>query len=263
MSLILYSAPNEDYKKHIDSCLEYFELVFPVYESRLMKVLACNDKGSLREALYKMVLYHDLGKLTQKWQESVKNERKKRPAHSHLGACLLWKTLPEGLKEPTSFAVLIHHTDRGLLSDMIEKPAELAIRDSIVDLEGKVVWHKEVELLGNKLFPQEAKDLGVEDLKEMAINLRIWARGESFLEQHRKRLQAMLCHHILKLCDISAADKREEYQKKNEEEGYYGGWRMVKEIKEYVENIKRRSKEDKKDKLVAVVDVCREYKEEK
>jgi len=241
MSLILYSAPNENYKEHIGLCLEYFELVFPVYKSRLMKVLSWDDEVSLKEALQKMVLYHDLGKLTKKWQESIIKGYKNRPAHSHLGACYLWKTLPEGLREPISFAVLIHHTDKGLLSDIIERPAELAIIDGIANLDGSIKWDEEIDLLDNKIFPKEAKDLSVEDLKAMARDLRIWARGGSFLEQHRRRLQAMLCHHILKLCDISAADKREEYQKKNKEAGYYGGWLMVEEIKRYVENIRRRS----------------------
>jgi hypothetical protein len=63
------------------------------------------------------------------------------------------------------------------------------------------------------------------------------------LEQHQRRLQASLAHHVLKLCDISAAMERKEYQKKDEQD-YYGGWLMVEEIKKYVNNIQRRRYED-------------------
>jgi hypothetical protein len=73
----------------------------------------------------------------------------------------------------------------------------------------------------------------------MARGLRIWAKGCGLLEQHQRRLQASLAHHVLKLCDISAAMERKEYQKKDEQD-YYGGWLMVEEIKNYVENIKQR-----------------------
>ncbi len=73
----------------------------------------------------------------------------------------------------------------------------------------------------------------------MARGLRIWAKGCGLLEQHKRRLQASLAHHILKLCDISAAVARKDYQKENEED-YYGGWLMVENIKNYVEAIATR-----------------------
>ncbi len=114
-----------------------------------------------------------------------------------------------------------------------------AILDGIVDNGNKIEWHKETDNLKSELFPDLAKNITVGDLKEMARGLRIWAKGCGLLEQHQRRLQASLTHHILKLCDISAATERKEYQKKDEKD-YYGGWLMVEEIRNYVENIEQR-----------------------
>lgn len=73
----------------------------------------------------------------------------------------------------------------------------------------------------------------------MARGLRIWAKGCALLYQHQRRIQASLAHFVLKLCDISAAEERKDYQKEDEKD-YYGGWLMVENIKDYVENIANR-----------------------
>jgi len=144
-----------------------------------------------------MVLFHDLGKLTKKWQDRV-GSGNRLPSHSTLGAAYLWKTLPDGIKEPISFAVAIHHTDRGLLGDNIERPDVQAILDGIVKNDGSIDWHEEAKKnLAEVYFPKEACDLNVSSLKEMARGLRIWAKGCGLLEQHQRRLQASLAHHIL------------------------------------------------------------------
>ncbi len=185
-----------------------------------------------------MVLFHDLGKLTQKWQNNL--GRRKLPSHAPVGACYLWKSMPavSDLKEAIVFAVAIHHTDSGLLGSNIEKPDVQAILDGIVEHTGEIIWDKKVENLSLTYFPATAETLNVYDLKDMARGLRLWARGESILQQHRRRLQATLAHHILKLCDISAAIERKEFK---ESDNYFGGWRMVKDIKEYVENLDERA----------------------
>lgn len=234
----LYSAPDEEYKRHIELCLEKLNVVFPLFTETLKRVLSFFDEEKLREGLTKMVKYHDLGKLTKRWQENV-GTGKSLPSHSTLGACYLWKVLPEGLKEPISFAVAIHHTDRGLLGDNIERPDVQAILDGIVDTDGNIKWHEATESLDSGFFPEEAKNMNVHNLKEMARGLRIWAKGCGLLEQHKRRLQATLTHHILKLCDISAAVERKEYQKKDDKD-YYAGWLMVENIKNYVDVISKR-----------------------
>jgi len=149
--------------------------------------------------------------------------------------------LPDGFKEPLSFAVAIHHTDKGLLGDNIEKPDVQAILDGIVDNAGNIQWHDETKNLTEDYFPNKVRDLNVTTLKEMARGLRKWAKGCGLLEQHQRRIQASLAHHILKLCDISAATERKEYQKKDEQD-YYGGWLMVENIRNYVDAIRERIK---------------------
>ena len=221
MSVQLYSAPEESYLDHISRCREKFKLLFPVFHSTIVRsFVPAVANENLEDAFLKMTLFHDLGKLTKKWQEKL-GTGNRLPSHSTIGAVYLWKVLPDGLKEPISFAAAIHHTDRGLLGDNIEKPDVQAILDGIVDSNGNIVWDDEIKNLTDDYFSKEACNLNVSSLKEMARGLRVWAKGRPFLEQHQRRLQASLAHHILKLCDISAATEREEYKKKDEHD-YYG-----------------------------------------
>lgn len=236
-AVLLYSAPDEQYLDHILRCKEKLEIIFPLFETTITRVLQQNN---LKDSLLKMVLFHDLGKLTKKWQEQLISN-KALPSHSSVGAAYLWKILPDGIKEPISFAVAIHHTDRGLLGDNIERPDVQAIMDGIVDSNGNIIWYEKTYKLKEELFPNNAKNLTVNDLKAMARGLRMWAKGCRILEQHKRRMQTTLVHHILKLCDISAAIVRKEYQKKNNDD-YYGGWLMVENIKNYIDTINKRTK---------------------
>ncbi|MGQ9702947.1 MAG: CRISPR-associated endonuclease Cas3'', partial [bacterium] len=115
----LYSAPGEKYLDHISRCKEKFEFIFLIFYSAIVRIFNASLKHEvLKDAFLKMVLFHDLGKLTKRWQDNL-GTNKKLPSHSTLGAAYFWKTLPDGIKEPLSFAVAIHHTDKGLLGDNI------------------------------------------------------------------------------------------------------------------------------------------------
>lgn len=238
---LLFSAPKEQYSEHILCCQEKFELIISSFFYAVTRAFnALVGEEIILDCFLKMILFHDLGKLTKRWQERVGTSNR-LPSHSTLGAAYLFKFLPDDIKEPISFAVAIHHTDKGLLGDNIERPDVQAILDGIVDNNGKMSWHDEAYKLNNNLFPEIAKDITVNDLKEMARGLRIWAIGCGILEQHQRRLQASLAHHVLKLCDISAAVGRKEYQKRDDED-YYGGWLMVENIKNYIDAISERKK---------------------
>lgn len=241
MRVYLFSSPEEKYLDHINLCLESFKLLFTVFEPIVQRALDYND---ISNAFRKMIVYHDLGKLTEKWQENL-GTGKRLPSHASLGAAYLWRVLPNGLKEPISFAITIHHTDRGLLGDNIEKPDVQAITDGIVDYGGKIQWFDKFkrESLSQEFFPKELEDFSINDLKEKARGLRRWAKGCSLPDQHKRRLQASLCHHLLKLCDISAASNRRKWEDESiDEDDLYGGWLMVKNIKDYVSQIKERMK---------------------
>lgn len=237
MNLRLYSAPDEYYLDHISRCKEKFEIIFPIFLNDIKRIIGIDNEEILKKSFSKMIFFHDLGKLTKRWQENLGKGR--LPSHSTLGAAYLWKTLPDTIKKSLSFAVSIHHTDRGLLGDNIERPDVQAITDGIVYNYGSVEWHQEAHNLNSEFFPEEARNLKVTDLKDMARGLRVWAKGCGLSEQHQRRLQASLAHHILKLCDISAATERKEYQKTDEQD-YYGGWLMVENIKNYVDNLQIR-----------------------
>lgn len=248
MSPCLYSAPEEDYKEHISKCRDKLKIVLPVFEVPIKRIFDNSINEEYIERCFKdMILYHDLGKLTRKWQENV-GKGKRLPSHAPIGAGYVFKKFSnngilEDLKNAITFAIAIHHTDSGLLGDNIERPDVQAILDGIVYNNGDIVWHEETNKLDDYLFPWDAKRLNVSDLKEMARSLRIWARGGSFLEQHKRRLQATIAHHILKLCDVSAASERKEYKRNDEKEkDYYGGWLMVENIKNYVDTLSKRLK---------------------
>lgn len=236
---MLFSSPNEEYVVHIDRVKSKLDHIFPVFKSTLTRVLNWEEEDdSLRIAFDQMAIFHDLGKLTKKWQKDL-GTNKKLPSHAPIGAAYLWKILPDGLKEPISFAVAIHHTDRGLIGDNIERPDVQAINEYITDYSGNLVWGDHIEELGDKYFPPDVKNLSVNDLKQMARGLRSWARGDSLINQHKKRLQASLAHHIIKLSDWAAARDRKEYEEEDDKD-YYGGWLMAKQIGNYVDAIGKR-----------------------
>jgi len=246
MNVGLYSAPNELYIEHIRKCMNKFEIIFPVFAFTIRRVFSSED-DKIQNLLTDMIIFHDIGKLTEKWQ---KNLGEKLPSHAPIGAAYLYKKFTkengmEDFKNSIVFAVAIHHADSGLLGDNIERPDVQAISEGIVDNDGKIKWSDETKTLDEKFFPKELNELTIEDLKNMARGLRIWAKSGEFLEQHKKRIQASLLHHILKLCDVSAATERREYQREDDED-YYGGWLMCANISEYIGNVIQRitSKEE-------------------
>jgi CRISPR-associated endonuclease Cas3-HD len=240
---ILYSAPEEIYIDHLRKCLEKFNIIFSMWNSTIRRIFSISEEKNTKSLLREMIIFHDLGKLTKRWQENL-GTNKKLPSHAPIGAAYLYKKFirenhPDDLKNAIVFAVAIHHTDSGLLGDNIERPDVQAIIEGIVDNDGKIKWSDETKTLDERFFPQELNELTIDDLKNMARGLRIWARSGGILEQHKKRIQASLIHHILKLCDIPAASERKEYQKEDDE-NYFGGWLMVEEIKEYVNTLQNK-----------------------
>jgi len=240
MSVQLFSAPEEFYTEHIKKCEESFKKLFPFFEYTILRIfnLKESDKEKARHYLNKMIIFHDLGKLTKKWQENINKNWK--PAHAPIGASLLFKILEnsleefEDLKNAIIFAVTIHHTDRGLLGDNIERPDVRAILEGVIKKDETIDWDEKHKDLSKDFFPQEAENLNIYDLNQMARNLRIWAKGCSLLEQHKRRLQVCFIHHILKLCDIYAALGRKKFEE--EKESYFGGKLMIEEIRKYVES---------------------------
>lgn len=244
MSAGLFSAPGERYIDHIERCREKLGLLMPNFITTIRRVFCLElQENELAKYFEEMIIFHDLGKLTKRWQENLAKGGR-LPNHAPIGAALFYKIFSSigasrDLTNAISFAIAIHHTDRGLLGDNIERPDVKAILDGIVDNHGRFLWHYLTENLGSDYFGEQARNLNVSDLKDMARGLRIWAKGCGLLEQHQRRMQTCLAHHILKLCDISASAERKEYQRPNNL-NYYGGWLMADNIKNYVDNIMKR-----------------------
>ena len=110
------------------------------------------------------------------------------------------------------------------------------ILEGPISMSKRLTFSKSQEELDRKFFPENVKELGLEDLRIMARGLRKWARGASLIEQHKRRMQASLAHHILKLCDITAASGRPEFRE--EPENPFGGWLMSQKIENYVRRLK-------------------------
>ncbi|MBP8699903.1 MAG: CRISPR-associated endonuclease Cas3'', partial [Syntrophorhabdaceae bacterium] len=142
-TLTLYSAPEETYLSHISRCKEKYELIFPLFYHTIVRTFNTSmEYEMLKDSFLKMILFHDLGKLTKRWQEKLEKNTK-LPSHAPIGAAYLWKILPDGIKEPISFAVAIHHSNRGLLGDNIERPDVQAITDGVVNYNGNIDWIEE------------------------------------------------------------------------------------------------------------------------
>jgi len=242
MSAGLFSAPGEGYLEHIERCLEKLVIIMPNFIIAVKRLFGeALKENEINKYFQRMVIFHDLGKLTKSWQEKL-GSGKKLPSHATIGAAVFYKIynsddIAESLKNAIAFAIAIHHTDRGLIGDNIERPDVQAILDGITDNNGNLLWDEQIKKLDRSYFPTEARNIDISDLKNMARGLRIWAKGCELLEQHKRRMQACLAHHILKLCDISAAVARKEYQSKDD---YFGGWLMAENIKNYVDGIIKR-----------------------
>ncbi len=210
----ILSASDEAYEKHLDRVMKEWNLLKSRFESIVKRTIGIPN-WDWEQAVKKMLLYHDLGKLTERWQNWQKmiKDRKKTPPHSQIGAAYLFKTLPEGIRQPISFAVLIHHTDVGIVSDALERPDVLLVQNWVCDFSGRIIWCEQLnDIPQNDLFPADLRQLTLQDTTSMARELRLWARGENILTLHQRRLQASVFHHILRLCDVRAASQRNENQ---------------------------------------------------
>lgn len=207
----VFSSKNEAYVDHVKNCRQVFEALFPIFKYSAIRLLDAPSERIVENSLRSMIIYHDLGKLTKLWQQKLIQNASYLPRHAPIGASLLFKILPDNLKEPVSLAVCVHHTDSGVLGTNLESPDAQAIVDGIVDQDGRIIWSDLAFELDEFLFPEEARSLNVEDLKEMALSVRTWARGSDLLTNQKRRIQALFCHHLLKLCDIYSASSRIDF----------------------------------------------------
>ncbi len=222
---------DERFNEHIDRALAEYEQIKGRFAAVAGRLFGCSPdiaSWSLRQA----VVWHDVGKLTDRWQRQLV-EKKKTPAHAAIGAAWLYQVLKGfPLREAASFAVAIHHVDKGLVNENIERPDLRAILDGTVNDSGDIIWHESADIWVSEqqakessMVPQGELDLNslalgkshladftIQNLRDMAARLREWSRGCSLLEMHKRRLQAAFVHQVIKICDWRSASKRDEYE---------------------------------------------------
>jgi len=233
---VLLSAPGEPFTQHLDRVVDEWERVSSRFQATLPRLFAGTSWDEIEEAIRRMLLLHDLGKATDKWQKFIseqkdepdnETERKKGAPHAQLGGAYLWWAYDpkDDLVMASAFAIAIHHTDSALARVGVEDPATLLVISGLInEANDKIRWHegldefvcwlKDKHDLG---LPKHPKDTDVYTVSEFALALREWARGDTILALHRKRLQVAALHSVIKVCDIRAAFKRPGSQEPEKE----------------------------------------------
>jgi hypothetical protein len=213
----ILSAPNESFEDHIFKVLGIWNKICDKVTLNVARLTNMRPED-VDILVRSMIVSHDVGKLTSLWQRRVRLEQGSRIPHASLGATCLWKHLESwgDIRYAPTFAVNIHHIDRGIIGENTERPHVQLIRSGLVDYRGKVKWADGAE----ETFSNVGADAGVKtlslsevtllDCEKMAEGTRVWSRGVSTLERHRRRLMASSFHHVLKICDIRAAANRED-----------------------------------------------------
>jgi CRISPR-associated endonuclease Cas3-HD len=232
--LLNYSAPGELYEDHIKFCLQSWTSL----KERLLPTLARlfdDQPDKANEMVKKMLVCHDVGKLSARWQIYInypKEKRLKGPPHATLGApYLLYSDADKesDLHYAGALAILMHHIDSGLAQGNLEHPAEDAINRGLVEYgTEKIRWAEGAE----KTFIRSRACSGLTEqlpileavitlgsLEKLAKDLRLWARCPKELDRHRRRLQTLALHQILKVCDWRAANQRPQQEPDEDEEG--------------------------------------------
>ncbi|MEM3041902.1 MAG: hypothetical protein QXG97_07785, partial [Nitrososphaerota archaeon] len=211
------SAPRESWKVHVSKALEMWNKISDRTTLGIAR-LACMKPEDANVMVRSMILAHDVGKLTSPWQRRITLERGPRIPHAPLGATYLWRQLERlgDTRYAPTFAVNIHHIDRGIIGENTERPHVQLVLFRLVDHRGGVRWsdgaEKTLVEVGAKaeIETLPLSEITVSDCEKMAEGTRVWSRGVGIIDRHRRRLVASSLHHILKICDIRAASTREE-----------------------------------------------------
>lgn len=226
----LLSAPNETLIQHLKLVLGKWQEVSSRFQASLPRLFGTSWNG-IEQAIKRMLLLHDLGKATGRWQNYIskikpggeeQDERSGKIPHAQLGGAYLWWAFEprDDLVMASAFAIAIHHTDQALAKPGVEDPATMLVTSGLInEADDKIRWHEGLDGFVGWLRDEHGldllkhpKDMDVYAVSEFALALRKWARGASVLELHRRRLQVAALHSVIKVCDIRAAIARSPEQ---------------------------------------------------
>lgn len=223
---VLYlSSPGESLDQHIERLLEEWQQLAPRLRRPFARIFGSAEAAS--KAVEVAIRFHDLGKLTSRWQEYIRKPQGNGPPHAFIGGCYL--ALPDEIpglthdaKMAAALAVSIHHTDSSLASPQLEDPAGKALAELLVDSNtGRIRWAWRAKkgsdadeappawLWRDAGLPSPEEILSVDSLVEASMRMRHWARGGGLLELHKRRVMMAAIHSVLRTCDLRAARKRD------------------------------------------------------
>lgn len=218
----MFSSKDELFEEHVKNAWNVWEKLRNRTTPCLVRLFQ-ESPDALGETVKTLLLCHDVGKLTKRWQDEIRRPTPRLPPHSSLGAAFLWKIFGssgehklKSIQAASSFAILIHHIDKGIIGDNTERPHVQLILYRLVNDDGSIRWHQDAEKSLSNLFQTLGKkqaflaNLRLEDVEAMSEDLRVWSRGVGTLERHRHRIMASSLHHILKMCDLRASINRGE-----------------------------------------------------
>lgn len=220
--IYMFSSKGEVFEEHARNAVKVWEKLRDRTIPCLRRLFQ-ESPTTLDEWVKTLLICHDVGKLTKRWQDEIQKSTPRPPPHSSIGAAFLWKISKSSnsdklrnVKLASTFAILIHHIDKGIIGDNTERPHVQLILYRLVNDDGSIKWHQSAENSLSDMFKMMGKDpvslasLRLEDVEAMAEDLRIWSRGAGILDRHRHRIMASSLHHILKICDLRAAANRVE-----------------------------------------------------
>jgi CRISPR-associated endonuclease Cas3-HD len=215
----MLSAPDEDYRDHIENCLNEWKKLSLRFLPTLTRLFGrpCQE---IEEAVSLMLFCHDVGKLTRRWQEKIE-KREAPPPHSAISSAYLLelnKSKDDNIAKASCFAVLIHHIDRTVVGNNLESPDAQAILRGLIKGD-EILWHNDAEGFLEE-FSKESEQsylplsrVRLKSLSELSEELRLWSKPPRLLEQHRNRLLVASLHHILRVCDWRASLHRKENER--------------------------------------------------
>jgi len=192
--------------------------------------------AQVNPAVTAMILCHDIGKLTRRWQENMHDLKSKRknPPHATLGAPYLLgltvDTVPLDVANAAGIAIMMHHVDSGLARNDLECPAEDAINHGLSWYGTETIdWYdgaSETLLAAAESVPEWhsqaqgvplATTATITTLADSALRFRQWSRCPRELERHARRLRCLALHHVLRICDWRAASQRGGWEEGDED----------------------------------------------
>jgi len=223
VSLNLLASDKESYEQHAQTCVKEWMKIKNRAIQSLQRIFETENGDGLQKVILAMVLHHDVGKLSRRWQQQITLQKEKagfiskKINHSILGGVYTYHLVAENLNENLQIgkvafeAILIHHSGLSISTPMHEDPEGMLFRDGLVKGE-RILWNDGADTLLEQLngkygFEHYPLDMiSFSSVKTASDISKAWLWCGGIREkQHKVRICTSTLYHILKLCDLRAA----------------------------------------------------------